>query len=97
MKCRFHPGQQVRVDCREQSGHVRTPDYVKGRRGLVLEVRGMHPDPGDLAQGGLGLPYRYLYRVLFEGSEVWSDDEGDPLRLVVDVYENWLTSAETVG
>jgi len=96
MKFRFQPGQQVRVDNREESGHVRTPDYVKGRRGLVLEMRGIHPDPTDLARGGLGLPYRCLYRVLFEGTEVWPGDEGDPLRLVVDIYENWLTSAETV-
>lgn len=94
MKPQFRIGQPVRVDQREEGGHVRTPRYIRGRRGLVEDVRGPHPDPEKLSTGRLGVPFRMLYRVSFEQREVWSDYRGGPTdRVFVDLYEHWLKDA----
>ena len=94
MKPQFQAGARVRVDDREQAGHVRTPRYIRGKTGLVSEVCGPYPDPEALAQGRLGLPYRMLYRVIFKQFDVWpgyAGAKGD--RIVVDLYEHWLTGS----
>jgi hypothetical protein len=87
----YAPGQPVRVDDREARGHVRTPWYVRGKRGVVSEVCGPHANPEDLAEGRPGVPYRMLYRVAFLQTDVWPDYTGaTPDRLFVDLYEHWL-------
>ena len=94
MNPQFRVGQAVRVDPREQGGHVRTPRYIRGKRGRVEQVCGPQPDPEKLGTGRLGVPFRMLYRVSFEQREVWSDyrgGEGD--RVFVDLYEHWLEEA----
>jgi nitrile hydratase subunit beta len=91
MKPSFHTGDPVRVDAREQGGHVRTPRYVRGKRGVVEEICGPHPDPEKLGAGRLGVPFRMLYRVSFAQHEVWPDYRGGAAdRLFVDLYEHWL-------
>jgi len=91
VKPAFAVGDLVRVDDREQGGHVRTPWYIRGKRGRVVDVHRPFPDPELLAEGRPGSPYRILYRVAFRQSEVWPD-YGGQLRdtLVVDIYEHWL-------
>lgn len=91
MKPAFAVGDPVRVDSREQSGHVRTPGYIRGKRGIVAEVCGAQPDPEKLGAGRLGVPFRMLYRVRFQQGDVWPDYRGGPAdRLFVDLYEHWL-------
>jgi len=87
----FGPGQAVTVLDREAAGHVRTPRYLRGRTGRIMEVAGAYPDPERLAQGELGLPYRMLYRVVFRAAEIWPDYRGPAEdELVADLYEHWL-------
>jgi hypothetical protein len=91
MKPRYRTGEAVRVDDREQEGHVRTPRYIRGKRGVVAEVCGAHPDPEKLGAGRLGVPFRMLYRVVFRQREVWPDYRGGATdSLFVDLYEHWL-------
>jgi hypothetical protein len=91
MNPRFRVGQEVSVDAREQGGHVRTPRYIRGKRGVVAQICGPHADPEKLGAGRLGVPFRMLYRVSFEQREVWPDYRGGPHdRLFVDLYEHWL-------
>jgi nitrile hydratase subunit beta len=91
MNPQFRVGEEVAVDAREQGGHVRTPRYIRGKRGVVAEICGPHPDPEKLGAGRLGVPFRMLYRVSFEQREVWPDYRGGPGdRLFVDLYEHWL-------
>lgn len=91
MKPRFRVGAAVRVDGREQEGHVRTPRYIRGKQGVVREVCGAHPDPEKLGAGRLGVPFRMLYRVSFSQREVWPDYRGAAAdTLFVDLYEHWL-------
>lgn len=91
MKPAFALGSAVRVDMRDEPGHIRTPSYILGKRGVVSEICGPHPDPEKLAQGKLGVPFRMLYRVSFLQREVWSEYRGGPGdRVMVDLYEHWL-------
>ena len=95
---RFRPGDAVRVLDVKKEGHVRTPDYVKGKRGRVASVLGEFPDPESLAYGGSGLPEKALYKVLFRQIDLWEDYAGSPDdELHVDVYEHWLEPASEEG
>lgn len=90
--CRYQP---VRIVDRAASGHVRTPGYLRGRRGRILEVVGAFPDPTSLARGELGLPYGMLYRVVFRAGDVWPNYAGAPGdEIVADLYEPWLEASE---
>lgn len=92
---RFKPGDAVRVRAACPPGHVRTPYFIRGKRGEVAEVAGRYPNPEELAYGRDGTPARALYRVRFPQTEVWPDYRG-PARdtAVVDIYEHWLEPAE---
>ncbi len=95
---RFRPGDAVRVSDMEREGHVRTPDYVKGKRGFVTVVLGEFPNPESLAYGGRGLPEKPLYRVRFRQADLWETYEGSSSdTLHVDIYEHWLEPASEEG
>lgn len=90
-EARFRLGDTVRVPNVEKKGHVRTPDYVRGKHGRVTGILGEFPDPESLAHGGTGLPEKPLYRVRFRQSDLWEAYEGLPGdTLHVDIYEHWL-------
>lgn len=92
---RFAVGDTVRVSDRREPGHVRTPRYLMGRQGRILEVCGPYPDPGGLAKGELGLPYCMLYRVMFCQGDLWPDYDGPAAdHVVTDIYEHWLQSGD---
>lgn len=80
---------RVRDDWPERDGpvHVRTPHYVRGRRGTVLRPLGAFPDPGDIAFARQPA-IRRLYHVAFPLRDLWPDATGD--ELIVEIYEHWL-------
>ena len=88
---RLAPGAPVRVkdDWPERDGpvHVRTPHYVRGRRGAVVRHLGDFPDPGDIAFARTPA-VRSLYHVAFPLSELWPGGRDD--ELVVEIYDHWL-------
>ncbi len=88
---RFAPGDAVWVRNVEKEGHVRTPNYTKGKTGWVSSVPGAFPNPESLAYGGDGIPKKPLYKVGFWQADLWDDYEGSPEDvLFVDIYEHWL-------
>ena len=88
---RFAPGDAVRVRDAEKEGHVRTPEYTKGKRGWISEVLGAFPNPESLAYGGDGLPEKPLYKVGFRQIDLWDGYDGSPDDvLLIDIYEHWL-------
>ena len=89
------PGTEVRVkdDCPETRGpcHIRTPHYVRGRRGRILRRLGAFPNPEDLAFARPA-PTRALYHVLFDETALFPDSrQGDDL--LVELFEHWLEPA----
>ena len=79
----------MRDDWPEQRGpaHVRTPHYLRGRRGVVVRQLGAFVDPEDNAfrRPAARLP---LYHVAFPPSHIWPDASG--AQLLVEVFEPWL-------
>ena len=88
---RFAAGDRVTVLAGDRPGHVRTPAYIRGRRGVVERLCGSFPDPESLAHGGSGLPLQPLYRVRFLQREVWPDYAGHPEdTLDIEIFQHWL-------
>jgi hypothetical protein len=91
----YRPGQRVRVASRRHEGHHRTPDYLKGKAGIVERVHPAFRNPETRAYGDDGLPKQPLYLVGFAQRDVWPDYSGHVGdRLYVDVFEHWLQEAE---
>jgi nitrile hydratase len=91
----FTPGTQVRVknDWPETRGpvHIRTPHYLRGQSGTVVDWLGDFPNPEGLA---FARPpaQRALYHVRFDQPGVWQEGRaGD--ELLVEIYEHWLEPA----
>jgi hypothetical protein len=88
---KFAPGDAVSVRDAAKEGHVRTPDYTKGKPGWISALLGAFPNPESLAYGGDGLPKKPLYKVGFRQTDLWEDYEGSPDDILfVDIYEHWL-------
>ncbi|MEJ2376003.1 MAG: nitrile hydratase subunit beta [Pseudolabrys sp.] len=88
----FKPGDQVRAKNINPLTHTRLPRYVRGHVGTVERVIGFHVFPDSNAHFQGENP-RWLYTVVFEGSELWGPD-GDPASSVsVDAWEPYLEPA----
>ena len=91
----FRAGDRVRVRQGDPSGHVRTPSYIRGRRGEIAIFVAAFPNPEDLAYGGDGEPTVPLYRVRFRQIDVWPRYRGDPRdTLDIEIYQHWLEPDE---
>ena len=94
MSARFAPGDRVRITDRDPPGHYRTPRYVRGREGVIERVCGDYGQPELLAYGGDGKPFRTLYRVHLDQTDLWPGYAGsahDSLEL--EIFEHWLDPA----
>jgi hypothetical protein len=92
----FEPGELVEVRYAHPPGHVRTPNYVRGRRGIVERVCGSYPNPEELAYARSGVPVRPLYRVRFRQKELWPDYRGNLSDTVdVEIFHHWLKPCES--
>ena len=60
------------------TGHVRTPFYIRGKRGVIERLCGAFANPEELAYARPGLPAQPLYRVRFLQRDVWPDYAGQP-------------------
>ena len=80
----------VREDWPETRGpvHLRTPHYLRGRRGRVLRRLGDFPDPEQLAFGRPAAR-RALYHVAFTLPSLWPEAVGHD-ELVADLFEHWI-------
>ncbi|PPR64547.1 MAG: Nitrile hydratase subunit beta [Alphaproteobacteria bacterium MarineAlpha4_Bin2] len=94
MSEKYAVGDDVTVRRAYPPGHVRTPYFIRGRRGVVQEVVGKFANPEELAYGRDGNPALTLYRVQFYQNDVWTNYNGSPKdTALVDIYENWLEPA----
>ena len=88
---RFAVGDAVEVRNAYPPGHLRTPTFIRGRRGIVDGQPGVYANPEELAYGRPGVPEQPLYRVRFLQCDVWPEYSGPATdSIFVDIYENWL-------
>ncbi len=80
------PGDLVHARLHAASGHTRLPLYVRGRAGVVHELRGHFPFPDDLARYGKA-GKQALYSVRFHARDLWGDGEHD---VYLDLFESYL-------
>jgi hypothetical protein len=83
---RFAVGEAVRVRTEVPDGNPRTPEYVRGKRGVIDVVHGTMANPID--HRGV---YPTLYTVRFVIKDLFGGAVEDILR--VDVHEEWLEPA----
>jgi nitrile hydratase subunit beta len=92
-QAKFKPGDRVTVRMEDRPGHIRTPWYIRGKRGWIERVYGAFLNPESLAYGRDGLPRRTLYLVAFNQADVWGKSAGPNDKVLVDIYEHWLDLA----
>jgi nitrile hydratase len=92
---RFRTADRVAVRVAYPIGHVRTPWYIRGKRGVIERLCGAFPNPEELAYARSGEPAQPLYRVRFRQCDVWPDYAGPPADVVeVEIYQHWLEPVE---
>ena len=88
---KFAVGDIVAVRAVYPLGHVRTPFYIRGRRGVIERLCGVYANPEELAYARSGQPNQPLYRVRFLQQEVWPGYRGSASDTVdVEIYQHWL-------
>lgn len=94
-KPNFKVRDQVVVKRGPPEAHCRTPTYIRGISGEVVELIGHYHNPSLLAFHKPGLPKAWLYRVRFKQSSIWEQYKGSDLDSVMaDLYEHWLTPSK---
>lgn len=88
---RFAIGDRVLTRSGSVDHHSRLPGYAAGRVGTVERIHGVHVFP-DTNAHGLGEQPRWLYTVVFDGSDLW-DDPTPGRRVSVDAWEPYLEPA----
>jgi hypothetical protein len=83
---RFRAGEQVRVRIDSPGGNPRTPDYLKGKVGVIAALQGVIENPFDHRD-----TYPYLYTVAFAVTELFGGASTD--KVFADVHEEWLEPA----
>ena len=79
----FKVGDPVAVKQENPNGNPRTPKYIRGKAGVVVEVHGVISNLND--HRGL---YPPLYTVAFNVKEVFGGASLDKIRM--DLHEDWL-------
>jgi nitrile hydratase subunit beta len=86
----FESGDTVSIKVAYPPGHRRTPDYIKGKQGIVERYCGAFINPEERAYG-LTSSQKHLYRVRFRQSDIWETYEGPASdTLDIEIYEHWL-------
>jgi nitrile hydratase subunit beta len=88
---RYRIGDTVRVKTVFPPGHRRTPQYIRGKQGVIERLCGAYPNPEELAYGFDGLPAKVLYRVRFMQTHVWPGYAGPANDMIeMEIFEHWL-------
>lgn len=93
----YEAGEIVRIRDIGKSGHVRTPQYVRNKVGLIDSYVGLFENPEERAYGRIGCDPIPLYRVRLKQNELWPDYEGsDCDTLVLEIYDHWLETVTSL-
>lgn len=95
MAALFKPGDTVKVRIAYPIGHVRTPYYIRGKRGVVERLCGVYANPEELAYARVGKPKQPLYRVRFLQKDVWPTYRGNQQDSIdIEIYQHWLEAGQ---
>lgn len=95
---RYNVGDKVVVKRAFPPGHRRTPQYIRGKQGVIERICGAYPNPEELAYGFDGLPEKVLYRVRFLQTHVWPGYVGPANDVIeMEIYEHWLEPVKTAS
>lgn len=87
---RFSPGERVRIRDDFPPGHIRTPVYLRGKKGTIDRYYGEFNNAETEAYGLRG-PKKSVYKVRFAAAELWTDYTGPDKDVVeADTFEHWL-------
>lgn len=86
---RFSVGDRITAKNIHPEGHTRIPRYVRGHKGTIEAVHGVHVLPDSSAMGHGEAP-TWLYSVAFKGTELWGTDTDPTLTVRVDLWETYL-------
>ncbi len=87
----FKAGDRVAVRTAFPIGHVRTPYYVRGKRGVIERLCGAYANPEELAYARPGTPKQPLYRVRFLQKDVWPNYRGHAQDSIdIEIFQHWL-------
>lgn len=89
---RFAIGDAVRMFAGEVPHHTRLPRYVRGKRGVIERVLGVHVF-ADAHASGRGEQPRWLYTVAFDASELWPEGARGAIAVSVDAWEPYMEPA----
>lgn len=87
----FSVGDAVRARSGNPARHTRLPRYLRGKRGLVVALRGRFP-LADLRAEGRDAP-EMLYTIAFDAAEVWDTDAEPRETIHADLWESYLVHA----
>ncbi|MGI9387268.1 MAG: SH3-like domain-containing protein [Methyloligellaceae bacterium] len=91
---KYAPGDTVVVRAIYPDGHIRTPFYIRGKKGTIERICGAFRNPEELAFGKYDAKKILLYRVRFDQTDVWPDYDGSRQDKVdVEIFEHWLEPA----
>ena len=83
----FQAGEHVRVKSGSNPGwNPRTPEYLKGRVGIITALHGVVSNPSDHRAD-----YPFLYTIAFAVTELTGRPSND--QVFADVHEDWLERA----
>ena len=80
---RFRIGDRIRAKNINPTTHTRLPRYVRGRAGIVEQLRGCHVFP-DTNALGRGEKPKWLYTVRFDANELWGPEADQSFKVSVD-------------
>ena len=88
----FAVGGAVRARNANPLGHTRLPRYVRGKRGVIERIHGVHAFQDTVPQGVEPLP-QAVYSVRFDAGELWGESAEARETLHVDMWESYLEPA----
>ncbi len=89
---RYKVGDPVTVLNVNPPGHTRLPRYVRGKRGVIARLHGIHDFQDTPPQGEDASP-QPVYNVRFSAQELWGETAGARDSLYIDIWESRLGAA----
>ena len=94
MAPRFKEGDAVRARNVHPRGHTRLPRYVRGKRGIIARLHGIHEFP-DTPADGIKTPPQAVYSVRFAARELWGESGEEPSDVYLDLWDSYLEPHHT--